>query len=123
MGDRMITRERSKRFVGYFNTVAKGWDLTGPEQMKLLRLSTLSDLALYISGKRNLTEDMLLRIDHLNGLYCALHSYFPGLHRANSWVRRPNKYGPCRGRSALFCMMENKVTPKHLRDYVRSQLV
>lgn len=115
----MITREQSKRFVGYFNTVAKSWELTGPEQMKLLGLSTLPDLALYLSGKRILTDDMFLRIHYLNQIYTDLHNLLPAASAANSWVRRPNSHSFFKGRTALYCMMNGKVSIKVVSGYLQ----
>ncbi len=123
MERKMITREQSNRFIGHFKTIAHGWELTPPEQMKLLGLSTLEDLEAYLSGKRKLSNEMFLNIHYLTEIYTGLHTLLPAASAANSWVRKPNSYRKFRGRTALYCMMNGKVPIKTVRDYVMSQLV
>lgn len=118
----MITLEQSDRSVIYFKTITREWELTEPEQMKLLGLSTLDDLRPYLSGKKKLTDDIFLRIHYLSQIYIDLHNLLPAASAANSWVRRPNSHRIFMGRNALYCMMNGKVPIKVVSRYVRAQM-
>jgi len=55
------------------------------------------------------SEDVLIRISYVLGIYKALHTIFPDERNADGWVTAPNNAPLFAGRSAIDLMVEGGV--------------
>ena len=106
----------------FFN-LAKAWDLSEQEQMKLLGLNSRSTLHAWKSGRvRKVSRDTLERISYLLGIFTAINILLPDTRRADEWMRLPNKAPLFGGRSALDRMTTGNIGDLYVvRQYLDAQ--
>ena len=107
-----------------FWKIAKLWQLTDQEQIKLLGISSNSTLRRWRSGQvQHVGRDTLERISYVLGIYKAIHTLLPSQERANAWMRRPNKAPFLNGSSALDRLAAGNVSDLYIvRQYLDSEL-
>jgi hypothetical protein len=108
----------------FFN-IAKSWELSDEEQMKVLGLRSTSTLRSWRSGRvQNLRRDTLERISYMLGIYKAINILLPDPKRAREWMRRPNGWAILGGGSALDRMTAGNVGDLYVvRQYLDAELV
>ena len=106
----------------FFN-LAKAWDLSEQEHMKLLGLNSRSTLHAWKSGRvRKVSRDTLERISYLLGIFKAINILLPDTRRADEWMRLPNKAPLFGGRSALDRMTTGNIGDLYVvRQYLDAQ--
>jgi hypothetical protein len=106
----------------FFN-LAKAWELSEQEQMKLLGLNSRSTLHAWKGGRvSKVSRDTLERISYLLGIFKAINILLPDTKRADEWVRLPNKAPLFGGRSALDRMTTGNIGDLYVvRQYLDAQ--
>lgn len=101
-----------------FWNLARLWELTDDEQMKLLDITSRSTLVRWRSGRVvMLRVETLERLSLLFGVFRALNELFGPGDMADHWVRKPNRAPLFRGGSALDLMLSGRI--EDLRDVRR----
>ena len=108
-----------------FRGIAREWNLTVAEQLALLGVSAASYDALRAVAQATrdvaLSEDLLLRLSYILGIYHDLHVLLPG--SANDWIRHSNSNSRFGGRTGLEIMMSGiegmDVVRSHLAAWSR----
>lgn len=108
----------------FFN-LAREWSLTEQEEMKLLGLTSRPSFQNWeAGGVSEVSRDTLERISYLLGIYKATNILLPDGHRANAWMRTPNKAPLFGGQSALSRMTSGNLSDLVLiRQYLDAQRV
>ena len=106
----------------FFN-LAKTWQLSEQEQMKLLGLSSRSTLHSWKSGRvTKVTRDTIERISYLLGIFKAINILLPDPSRADEWMRLPNRAPLFGGRSAMDRMTTGNIGDLYaVRQYLDGQ--
>ena len=106
----------------FFN-LAKTWELSEQEQMKLLGLNSRSTLHAWKAGRvSKISRDTLERISYLLGIFKAINILLPDTKRADEWMRLPNKAPLFGGRSALDRMTTGNIGDLYVvRQYLDAQ--
>ena len=106
----------------FFN-LAKTWNLTEREQMRLLGLASRSTLHAWKSGRvTKVSRDTMERISYLLGIFKAINILLPDAQRADEWVRLPNAAPLFGGRSALDRMTTGNIGDLYVvRQYLDAQ--
>ena len=106
----------------FFN-LAKTWELSEQEQMKLLGLNSRSTLHAWKVGRvSKVSRDTLERISYLLGIFKAINIILPDIKRADEWMRLPNKAPLFGGRSALDRMTTGNIGDLYVvRQYLDAQ--
>jgi hypothetical protein len=106
-----------------FFKLAKAWELSEKEQMKLLGLNSRSTLHAWKAGRvSKLSRDTLERISYLLGIFKAINILLPDTKRADEWMRLPNKAPLFGGRSALDRMTTGNIGDLYVvRQYLDAQ--
>lgn len=106
----------------FFN-LAKTWELSEQEQMKLLGLNSRSTLYAWKAGRvSKVSRDTLERISYLLGIFKAINILLPDTKRADEWIRLPNKAPLFGGRSALDRMTTGNIGDLYVvRQYLDAQ--
>ena len=106
----------------FFN-LAKAWELSEQEQMKLLGLNSRSTLHAWKGGRvTKVSRDTLERISYLLGIFKAINILLPDIKRADEWMRLPNKAPLFGGRSALDRMTTGNIGDLYVvRQYLDAQ--
>lgn len=106
----------------FFN-LAKTWQLSEKEQMKLLGLNSRSTLHAWKGGRvSKVSRDTLERISYLLGIFKAINILLPDTKRADEWMRLPNKAPLFGGRSALDRMTTGNIGDLYVvRQYLDAQ--
>ena len=106
----------------FFN-LARTWELSEQEQMKLLGLNSRSTLHAWKSGRvSKVSRDTLERVSYLLGIFKALNILLPDTKRADEWIRLPNKAPLFGGRSALDRMTTGNIGDLYVvRQYLDAQ--
>lgn len=112
-----------------FLRIAELWNLSEDEQMILLGAPTRSTFHKWKKDPNTLlSEDTLVRISYIIGIYQALHILLPEEERkkkkaADEWVRHPNTAPLFAGRSALDRMLSGQMADLFaVREYLDAQL-
>jgi|SRR6185312_8619470 len=106
----------------FFN-LAKAWELSEREQMKLLGLNSRSTFHTWKRGRvSKVSRDTLERISYLLGIFKAINILLPDTKRADEWMRLPNKAPLFGGRSALDRMITGNIGDLYVvRQYLDAQ--
>lgn len=97
-----------------FARIANAWSLTIPEAAQLADMSTQTWKRAKVPGYAGkLSQDQMLRLSALVGLYKALELYFSD-PLAKDWMKRPNTGPEFDGRKPLEAMIEGGL-PKIMR--------
>jgi len=106
----------------FFN-LAKTWELSEKEQMKLLGLNSRSTLHAWKGGRvSKVSRDTLERISYLLGIFKAINILLPDPKRADEWIRLPNKAPLFGGRSALDRLTTGNIGDLYVvRQYLDAQ--
>lgn len=106
----------------FFN-LAKAWELSEREQMKLLGLNSRSTFHAWKAGRvSKVSRDTLERISYLLGIFKAINILLPDTKRADEWMRLPNKAPLFGGRSALDRMITGNIGDLYVvRQYLDAQ--
>jgi hypothetical protein len=105
-----------------FFGIAEAWGLTRAEQLKILDLDE-DTLENWMKGAAQpLTEDTVVRLSLILGIYAALHTLLPIPERADAWIRRPNRAPMFEGGTALERMMTGDLSDlAAVRQYLDAQ--
>jgi hypothetical protein len=106
-----------------FMRIAELWDLSIPEQLALLGITSRST---YFKWRKEpqprLPRDTLERLSYLMGIYKALQLLLPDTQAADEWIRRPNQAPLFGGKSALERMLSGNVADLYtVRQYLDAQ--
>ncbi len=106
----------------FFN-IAGVWDLSVPEQMKLLGLTSRSTFYKWKkAGSGRLPKDTLERISYILGIFKDLQVLLPDVSEADRWIKKPNDAPLFGGRSALDRMLSGHVADLYVvRQYLDAQ--
>lgn len=106
-----------------FFRLAEVGALTEREQVKLLGLSSSSDLQRWRSGQDcEVDYDTLERISCLLGIFQAISTLLPEPDRVDAWMRAPNQAPTFDGRSALEKMTSGSLGDLHaVRRYLDAE--
>lgn len=106
----------------FFN-LARAWELSEREQMKLLGLNSRSTFHAWKGGRvSKVSRDTLERISYLLGIFKAINILLPDAKRADEWMRLPNKAPLFGGRSALDRMTTGNIGDLYVvRQYLDAQ--
>ena len=106
----------------FFN-LAKTWQLSEQEQMKLLGLNSRSTLHAWKGGRvSKVSRDTLERISYLLGIFKAINILLPDTKRADEWIRLPNNAPLFGGRSALDRLTTGNIGDLYVvRQYLDAQ--
>ena len=120
----MIEREMAGPGLRTFFRICEKWRLSPELQVSILgcRDGTTLD-ALQRGDYAEVSDDVLIRISYVLGIYKALHTIFPDARNADGWVTVPN-YAPLfAGRSAADLMVEGGVKGlASVRSYLDAQV-
>lgn len=110
LGDGAVRRRLGPAGLAGFRNIMEVWGATGEEARKLLGLApgtSLDDL-----DPERMSEEQMVRISYLIGIYKALHTYLVG-ELADRWVGLANRDPRFGGRRPLACMAEGGVDALH----------
>jgi uncharacterized protein (DUF2384 family) len=102
LGDEAVRRCLGPAALKFFDRAMDIWHVAGEESRQLLALApgtNLEDL-----DPARLSEEQILRISYLVGIFKALHILFSDA-LADQWVRRPNTNAMFGGRAPLAYMI------------------
>lgn len=107
-----------------FSKLARAWDLTHAEQLKVLNLQDYETIARWNSGDvSDLSRDVLERLSHLLNIFRLINMLLPAPDQANAWVRKSNAARLFAGRTALDLMMTGRIEDvAAVRNYLEAQL-
>lgn len=107
----------------FFN-LARVWELTEAEQMRLLGVEHPSVLHKMRAGSlRECGPETLMRISYLLGIFKAIRTLLPDPGRADVWMRAPNKGPLFGGASALDFMLRGGIEDlRTVRQYLDAQI-
>lgn len=105
----------SQTALKVFFNITNAWDLTESEKKTLLGNPSSSQYECWRAGTESaLSEDILMRISYVIGIYKNLRLLFPTESRANAWIRKPNReFG---GEPALSKMYEDLASVRRYLD-------
>lgn len=111
--------------------IAQAWKLTDRQFATLLGYASASSARrwrrLAVERKapaRPLTDDQLLRVAYLLGIYKALHILFSNALQADTWIHRPNEGPGFEGKPAREKMlMPGTEGLKYVRQYLEGWTV
>ena len=116
-----IERDLAGPGLRTFRNIARLWELTTDEEMKLLgpQATVIAD-AERSSEPVGVSKNTLLRISAAFGIYAALESLLPG--RSPRWIRHPNRAELFNGRAPLEMMMSESLDDLlRVRRYLDAQ--
>lgn len=116
-----IERDLAGPGLRTFRNIARFWELTTDEEMKVLgpEASVIAD-AERSSEPVRVSKNTLLRISAVFGIYAALESLLPG--RSRRWIRHPNRAELFNGRAPLELMMSDSLDDLlRVRRYLDAQ--
>ncbi|VXC98090.1 MbcA/ParS/Xre antitoxin family protein [Sphingomonas sp. AX6] len=104
-----------------FRNIARFWELTTDEEMKLLGPQATDIAETERSSEPvGVSKNTLLRISAVFGIYAALESLLPG--RSRRWIRHPNRAELFNGRAPLEMMMSDSLDDLlRVRRYLDAQ--
>jgi hypothetical protein len=93
-----------------FVALAEQWQLSIPEQLKLLGIASRSTFFKWKREARpRLPQDTLERISYLLGIYKSLRILLPDDEAVIAWVRKPNDAPLFGGKTALERLLSGQV--------------
>lgn len=103
----MIGREMAGPGLRTFFRICEKWGVSPERQVLILgcRDGTILD-AWQRGDYAEVSDDVLIRISYVLGIYRALHTIFPDARNADSWVTAPNSAPIFAGRSAIDMIVE-----------------
>lgn len=105
--------------------VAKRWDLTEQQVCSILSVSPATLGAWQLGNSEQITDENLLRVSLILGIYRRLAELFPISKTADAWVQQPNKAVPFCGESAIAFILKHdaEITIlRAVRDYLVTQV-
>jgi hypothetical protein len=121
-----IARQKTKESIALaaFFQIAEKWELSVPEQLAILGMTSPSTLHKYkndpLSARVNI--DMLDRLSYVLGIFKDLQILLSDAKSADSWIKKPNSAQPFNGRSALDVMCAGKIVNLiQVRQYLAAQ--
>ncbi len=110
-GERMmIEQEMAGPGLRTFFRICEKWRVPPEQQLLILGCRNGPNLDAWQRGDyAEVSEDVLIRISYVLGIYKALHTIFPNERSADGWVTAPNSAPRFAGRPAIDVMMEGGV--------------
>lgn len=120
----MIEREMAGPGLRTFFRICEKWRVPPEQQVSILGCRDEATLDAWQRGDyAEVSDDALIRISYVLGIYKALHSIFPDARNADGWVMAPNKAPLFAGRSAINLMVEGGVGGlAGVRSYLDAQV-
>ena len=120
----MIEREMAGPGLRTFFRICEKWRVLPEQQVLILGCRDGTTLDAWLRGNyAEVSDDVLIRISYVLGIYKALHSIFPDERNADSWVTAPNSAPLLAGRSAIDLMVEGGVGGlASVRNYLEAQV-
>jgi hypothetical protein len=113
----------SKPALRTFFNIAEAWELSAPEQMRVLGIESYQTLRCLRGGVTTISEGTLQRISLVIGPYRALEILLPSPGAANAWVKKANAAPLFEGRPALDLIASGDVADLLVvRRYLDAQL-
>lgn len=106
LSDEAVRRRLGPTGLTGFRNIMKVWGATGEEAQQLLGLAPGTSLDDLDPGR--MSEEQMLRISYIIGIYKALHTYF-GDEVADRWIGLENRDARFGERRPLACMAEGGV--------------
>ena len=120
----MIGREMAGPGLRTFFRICEKWGVSSERQVLILgcRDGTILD-AWQRGDYAEVSDDVLIRISYVLGVYKALNTIFPDARNADGWVTAPNSAPLFAGRSAMELMVEEGVEGlASVRRYLDAQV-
>ena len=120
----MIGREMAGPGLRTFFRICEKWGVSPERQVLILgcRDGTILD-AWQRGDYAEVSDDVLIRISYVLGVYKALNTIFPDARNADGWVTAPNSAPLFAGRSAMELMVEEGVEGlASVRRYLDAQV-
>lgn len=106
----MIEREMAAPGLRTFFRICDKWRASPEQQALILGCRDGTTFDTWRRGDyASVSEDVLIRISYVLGIYKALHTIFPDERNADAWVTAPNNAPLFAGRSAIDLMVERGV--------------
>jgi len=120
----MIEREMAGPGLRTFFHICEKWRVSPERQVLILRCRDGITLDAWQRGDyAEVSDDVLIRISYVLGIYKAHHTMFPDERNADGWVTAPNNAPLFAGRSAIELMVEGGVAGLvSVRSYLDAQL-
>ncbi|MFN3704280.1 MbcA/ParS/Xre antitoxin family protein [Thermomonas sp.] len=120
----MIEREMAGPGLRTFFRICEKWRVLPEQQVLILGCRDGTTLDAWLRGDyAEVSDDVLIRISYVLGIYKALHTIFPDERNADSWVTAPNSAPLLAGRSAIDLMVEGGVGGlASVRNYLEAQV-
>lgn len=119
-----IGREMAGPGLRTFFRICEKWGVSPERQVLILgcRDGTILD-AWQRGDYAEVSDDVLIRISYVLGVYKALNTIFPDARNADGWVTAPNSAPLFAGRSAMELMVEEGVEGlASVRRYLDAQV-
>lgn len=120
----MIGREMAGPGLRTFFRICEKWGVSPERQVLILGCRDGTTFDAWQRGDyAEVSEDVLIRISYVLGIYKALHTIFPDERNADGWVTAPNSSPLFAGRSAIDLMVEGGVGGlASVRSYLEAQV-
>lgn len=120
----LIEREMAGPGLRTFFHICEKWRVSPERQVLILRCRDGITLDAWQRGDyAEVSDDVLIRISYVLGIYKAHHTMFPDERNADGWVTAPNNAPLFAGRSAIELMVEGGVAGLvSVRSYLDAQL-
>ena len=119
----MAERSEANAVLRVFDSVAHRWALTDVEQIALLGLQTLTDLAELRKMDADLPVEVVERVAILVDIFTAINTLLPVPARADAWMRANNRDAAFGGNSALAVMTRDGLEASRIvRAYLQAQV-
>lgn len=120
----MIEREMAGPGLRTFFRICEKWRVPPEQQALILGCRDGTTFDAWLRGDyAEVSEDVLIRISYVLGIYKALHTIFPDERNADGWVTAPNSAPLFAGRSAIDLMVDRGVGGlAGVRSYLETQV-
>ena len=104
-----------------FFRICDRWELTNEQARALLGDPDQGKFDVWKHGQSDeASDEMLIRISHVLGIYKALHLIFPNSDQADGWIQRPSSAPMFEGKPALNLMLESMQDLGAVHAYLRA---
>lgn len=120
----MIGREMAGPGLRTFFRICEKWGVSPERQVLILGCRDGTTFDAWQRGDyAEVSDDVLIRISYVLGVYKALNTIFPDARNADGWVTAPNSAPLFAGRSAIDLMVEGGVGGlASVRSYLEAQV-
>lgn len=119
----MSDTSKSRLALSAFFKVAEAWGLSEEEELAILGLCNHEVLRAWKAAEgSDVSNETLMRISYVLGIYRAINTLLPRKNVASSWIRQPNEAPTFGNRSALELMVDGSIDKlKGVRQYLDAE--